>query len=169
MVFDKLIFEVDNQEEFDRDILALARALERAQVAFPAIEKMFREKMRAHFDSRGGKAGGWLPLSLAYSRRKAVTHPGQPIMHRDDVLYKSLTEQGAPFGIRDIGASHMTLGTFRPGAKAHHVGVPRIGLPERRVIALETADYLEMTLEIVRTLTRLAREIGFDTEVGLAV
>ena len=60
------------------------------------------------FDT-GGR-GLWADLDPLYAARKAVTHPSQGILRRDDTYMEAATSLNHPGNIAEFGATEMVLG-----------------------------------------------------------
>ena len=60
------------------------------------------------FDSEG--RGQWADLDPLYAARKAITHPGQGILRRDDTYFKAATRPNHPGSIAEFGPTEMVLG-----------------------------------------------------------
>lgn len=111
-----------------------------------------------NFDTRGGLAGGWPQRKRS---AEPVTHP---IMQQTGGLRRSLTRRGAPGAVFSVSRDVVTYGSDLPHALAHQRGVPRRGLPARRVVPSP-----EQFAEAVRSaergdLVRFARGLGFGVE-----
>lgn len=60
------------------------------------------------FDT-GGR-GLWADLDPIYAARKAVTHPGQGILRRDDNYYKAVTTPSHPGSVAEVSQTELVLG-----------------------------------------------------------
>ena len=60
------------------------------------------------FDSEGW--GLWPELDPIYAARKAVTHPGQGILRREDAYYTAATGPNRPGSIYDVGPTELIIG-----------------------------------------------------------
>lgn len=81
----------------------------------------------------------WPPLNPFYEQIKSQTHPGQPILRRDDTLYHSYTLENAPYSIQEIQPDSLLYGSAVSYASEHEFGAtpPADGwgdLPARPVI-----------------------------------
>ena len=54
--------------------------------------------------------GRWAGLDPLYATRKAVTHPGQGILRRDDTYMEAATSPNHPGSIAEFGPTEMVLG-----------------------------------------------------------
>ena len=66
------------------------------------------DEVDAIFETEG--YGQWSGLDPLYAARKAVTHPGQPILRRDGNYMEAATSLGHPGNIAEFGATEMVLG-----------------------------------------------------------
>ena len=69
---------------------------------------MFSYEIDDIFDT-GGR-GLWADLDPLYAARKAVTHPSQGILRRDDTYMEAATSLNHPGNIAEFGATEMVLG-----------------------------------------------------------
>jgi len=60
------------------------------------------------FDSEGH--GSWAPLDPIYAARKAVTHPGQGILRREDTYFDAATHPNHPGSIAEYSPTALVLG-----------------------------------------------------------
>lgn len=109
--------------------------------AFQQIAARFALIMKEQFDSEGGRAHKWAPLSPGYAAQKELRYPGKPILQASGALMRSLTHE--PFGVEGATATEMVLGTDIPYAIFHQLGIPLV--PRRPVVDLTVVDRLEMT------------------------
>ena len=54
--------------------------------------------------------GQWSGLDPLYAARKAVTHPSQGILRRDDTYFEAATDPNHPGSIAEFGPTEMVLG-----------------------------------------------------------
>ena len=83
---------------------------------WPDITDAFTEREKIWFDRQGE---GWAPLSPDYAARKALIHPGKPILVASGDLKDSLTGQGADLYHTD---RELLLGTTEKVARFHASG-----------------------------------------------
>lgn len=104
----------------------LVRFTERADDASEALDEMgdiVARLQTREFDTQGGATrSGWAALRPAYAARKAITHPGKPILERDGDLRRSLTVR--PFSIDEVDRHVAVFGTDIPYARYHMDGTP---------------------------------------------
>lgn len=74
----------------------------------------------------------WTPLSESYAEQKAREFGDKPTMRATDVLYKSLTEEGAPGNVNRVDEDSAEFGSSNPLAKIHQAGTDV--LPARPVL-----------------------------------
>jgi phage gpG-like protein len=136
----------------------------------PKAVKLFQNIERQEFASSGGRSGGWTPLSPAYAARKAKTHPGQPILRRDDNLFKALTQQTGET-VKRPEKDHLELGaTGRSGqiGSWHQIGGGR--LPARPLLAMQKEDEDAFGKLILDDAAKFARAEGFTVKnLGFSV
>jgi phage gpG-like protein len=101
--------------------------------------------------------GAWPPLSKKYAAWKAIHYPGKPPMRRTDSLFNSLTSR--PFGIEEIKAQSLRLGTAVTYAAYHQYGgwVPNWP-PQRRIVNISQANLDEMVKILQTYLMKAMRE-----------
>lgn len=105
------------------------------------IEANWYESRSTMFGSQGASTGArWAPLSPAYARRKATTHPGRTILVREGDLRDGLTRRGGAGQIRRVTSTSLTLGTADPKAGYHSSPGGRRKMPLRNVIAMSPGD-----------------------------
>ena len=83
------------------------------------------------FDTQGH--GQWDALNPIYAARKAITHPGQPILRRDDAYYQAATGPGHSDSVANIDPLMLVLGVETEYAAYHEEGR---GVPQRQVYHL---------------------------------
>ena len=108
--------------------------------AMTDVRDLFRNHEKRHLDSGGKSTGAGfaklsdIPEGRGYRSRKAITHPGRPILTRDGVLRLSLTSSG-PGSIAEVGTRTLKFGTSVEYAKAHSEGEGN--LPVRKPIRFD--------------------------------
>jgi phage gpG-like protein len=107
------------------------------------VAPLFFDRAQRNFETQGGFAGGWAPLSPAYAAWKAQHYGSKPILQREGSLVQSLTwnnGQVGPKGIARFEKTRAELGTSVTYALAHQD--PRAGshLPKRQIIVLPGSD-----------------------------
>lgn len=126
----RLRLSVLGEDVLDRTLLSI-EAAEDMRPAFEAIADVFLESERRQFATEGRwGSGGWAPLSPDYARWKARHYPGQPILRRDDDLFRSLTSGPA---VRRIERDRVWLGSDVDHGRYHQLGQ---GVPRRRPVEL---------------------------------
>jgi phage gpG-like protein len=146
---------VDGVQLIDRELLAMTERIENVFPAFEAIATLFAEGEKKQFESEGEWGSGtWSPLSPKYAAWKLRRFPGTKILERTGALKTSLTTR--PFGIEQITARSMRLGSAVPYGRYHQDGGPR--LPKRPPLAMPEVQ----RRAIVKVLQRWVR-------TGLAV
>ena len=104
------------------------------------------------FDTQGH--GQWDDLNPIYAARKAITHPGQPILRRDDTYYKAATTSTHADSVTDIDPLALVLGVSTPHARFHEEGR---GVPQRAVYEL-----IPTLLSFDRDLSELGEDYTQD-------
>jgi len=109
--------------------------------------------------------GQWEELNPIYQARKAITHPNQTILRRDDVYYQAATSGTHADSVANIDPLALTLGVTTPYAQFHERGTSR--LPARPVYELIPTllhfdrDVSELgedyTQDVINNLERLVR------------
>lgn len=108
----------------DRVLSGLVRidnALSSLRPLFELFGKEFYLQETAWFASEP-----WVGLSLAYAARKQREFGGKPILRATDVLFKSLTEQGAAGNIHQVSDLSAEFGTSDFKASLHRTGTSRM-------------------------------------------
>ena len=86
---------VKNLKQIKSDLSRFNGFLTKEQIVLynKAFPKSFYAMEKHLFKTKGasGEHGKWPKLSEKYKLRKQISHPGKPIMRRDDALYNSLT------------------------------------------------------------------------------
>lgn len=128
-------------EGVDRVLVQLNEYKGRLTDLRPAWGKILvymRAAMANQFASEGGRGGSaWQPLSERYAAEKIISHPGMPILRRDDVMFRSLTEETEDSFIENEPLT-FAYGTRDPKANWHQYGKGR--LPVREVLVLTDED-----------------------------
>jgi len=97
-----------------------------------------RQAMVNQFASEGGRGGSpWQRLSPEYELEKTITHPGMPILRRDDVMFLSLTTETEESFIESDPLS-FAFGTRDFKAPIHHYG--KGNMPVREILVLTDED-----------------------------
>lgn len=128
-----IVIRIDTLGEatIQRTMVRRLEVLADMRPAWEAIADDFAAWEHEWFASRGGST--WVPLSPRYAYWKSRKYPGMPIMRREDDLYLSLTQR--PFGIENINADSMEIGTDVHYAQYHQRG--GADLPQRKVIDID--------------------------------
>lgn len=98
--------------------------------------------------------GQWEALNPLYAARKAITHPGQTILRRDDVYYRAATSGTHADSVAEIDPLSLVLGVDTPYAQYHEEGR---GVPERQVYGL-----IPTLLSFDRNLSELGEDYTQD-------
>lgn len=100
--------------------LGADRALNNEEPMWNIVEDLFKVEA-AIFSSQGRRGGGsWKRLSPDYAKRKGNTKILKGTT--DETLFRSLTEQDAPFQILHVDNTGIEFGTDRPFAAVHQEG-----------------------------------------------
>lgn len=156
----RFTFEVDGIKQIDRGFERFTQDIKDLRPAFENMVRDFRQIERMQFESAGGRATGWQPLSPRYAAYKARRYPGQPLMVATGDLRSSLTGHTSDT-IEEIEPLQLTLGTRDPKAIFHHRGTRR-GLPKRPLIELTEPDKRRWTNYIHRHLVDSAKAAGLS-------
>lgn len=119
----------------DRVYAGFTKIEQSIEVLHPLWDKIddeFYAQETQHF-----AAAPWAPLSQAYAKRKAETS-GKPLLRVMDVLFKSLTEPGAPEGVRRPTNLSLEIGSRDFKAMLHQEGTDR--MPARPPLAEPDED-----------------------------
>jgi hypothetical protein len=134
------------------------------------IVDLFIDIMGQEFSTSGSRSGGWQPLSKMYAAEKARTHPGQPILRRDDHLFKALTSKTDETVRRPTKNSLEMGATGKSGEVGywHQLGKGR--LPSRKLMAMTKEDETKFGQLIMQEAATFARAEGFDVNnLGFSV
>jgi len=146
------------------------------QVEFVGLNELFRglsnveegvshlrplwEQFQTEFQSEEKRlfdAAPWEPLSPSYAEQKRRKFGDKPLLRATDVLYKSLTEQGAPEAIRVFDDSSAEFGTSDIVGIFHQLGTGK--MPARPVLA--EPDEEKYTAIAGDYLAQIVRQAGF--------
>lgn len=126
-----------------------------APYTYNVIERIFRTEGYNQWDE----------LNPQYAARKNITHPGQPILRRDDVYYQAATGPDHSDSVTNIEPLSLILGVETAYAGFHEQGTDR--LPQRAVYALIPAlldfdrDVAQLgedyTRDVINNLERVVR------------
>lgn len=125
-------YYVENDAEFKAMLNRAAERVSDLRVAFREIQRDWWKANKAQFSLKG--SGQYPPLSPKYAARKAVTHPGAPILVRSGRLRDSLTNRGTSDTISQIGKLSLVTGTTVPYGIYHQSDEPRDRLPLRKFL-----------------------------------
>lgn len=138
---------------------AVLRPMREMRPLWQAIRPVLEQAAVARFGSQGSSDGApWAPLSPAYARRKAMTHPGRGILQRDGSLRDSLLMMNGPGHVYRETATDMVWGTVDPKAAHHQYGTSR--MPAREVIRVTPADERAIEVAVERVFADAARGAG---------
>ena len=106
---------------------------------WPQFAKKFLGEIQENFRTRGGKVGGWKPLSPRYAELKAARWPGRGILQRTYRLQRSLLPSGSVAsggvgadGVYEPGPTNLRIGTSVQYADKHDRGLD--GMPKRQIL-----------------------------------
>ena len=77
--------------------------------------------------------GQWAELNPIYAARKAITHPNQPILRRDDAYFQAATGPNHSDSVSNITPLSLVLGVDTAYAGFHEQGR---GVPQRALYSL---------------------------------
>tara|TARA_R100001594_G_scaffold25875_3_gene50415 strand:+ start:1419 stop:2141 length:723 start_codon:yes stop_codon:yes gene_type:complete len=98
------------------------------------VARLFRAHERRQFETEGSQTGArWEKLSTkgakgGYDAWKARRFPGQPILQRSGVLYRAMTQKGAPGSIEKVDRKNLFVG-INPRARVTSKGGGPTPLP----------------------------------------
>ena len=102
-----------------------------AMVILGRVKQAFIVKARGGTDEAGDK---WEPLKPATIKRRRGKSQSVEILRDTGLLLNSLSPgMASPNQVLVLGRGDIVLGTNRKGAAAHHHGVPKRNLPQRRL------------------------------------
>lgn len=124
---------IENDQAFKDALNRASEKVSDLRVAFKLIQDDWIKSNKAQFTLQG--SGQYPPLSKKYAARKAVTHPGAPILVRSGRLRDSVARRAATAdSIREIGKLSMVLGTRTPYGIFHQSDAPRRKIPQRKFL-----------------------------------
>lgn len=130
----------------------------------PVIAKMIFDIMRitdTQFISEGRRGGGsWARLKPDTIRKKGTAEilktegarPKYKSLEGENLLYKSVTVEGAPFQILKFTRNSFEFGTNRPYAFVHQYGSPKRHIPARPFLRVLPPDQERWNRWIMRHL-----------------
>lgn len=128
----RITFEFEGELQLDRR-LERFEAVADARPVWDALADRFARANLRQFATEGAASGNpWDPLSPVYAAWKAKHYPGQPILRRDDDLWRGLTQQ--PFGVDVREERFAIFGSATDHGRYHQAGAGN--LPQRRPVDL---------------------------------
>jgi len=137
-------FSFLGEQQVDRTLLGFADRARDMRPAWDELEKRFTEWEEDWFASEGN--GTWAPLSPSYRAWKEKHFPGEPILHREGILERSVTKPA--IAVKE--PTYAIFGTDDPVAGFHQRGGGH--LPVRRVIDLAEDERQEWVRAVQRHL-----------------
>ena len=134
----------------------LAQLSEGVEVLKPLWER-FGKEFYSQEESLFNKAP-WKPLSPAYAERKRQEFGAKPILRATDVLFRSLTRQGAEGNIHRINDLDAEFGSNDFKAVFHQFGTSR--MPARPPLAEPEVDRYESLASVY--LEEIIKKAGFN-------
>ena len=136
-------FEIRPRLEDQKSLRALGmwqKGLRNFTDFWPEFAKTFLGEIQENFRTRGGKVGGWKPLSPRYAAAKSAQYPGRGILQRTFRLQRSLLPTGSrvgggvvgPEGVYEPSKTVLRIGTAVPYADRHDRGLD--GMPKRQIL-----------------------------------
>lgn len=158
----RFTLSIDGVEEFNRGFSRVEHIITDFRSIWPNVATEFYAIEAGQFESEGkkGASGKWAPLSPAYKKWKARTHPDQPILYLESALSESLTDPEAPGAVYRLEQDEMVLGSTVEYAVAHQRGAGF--LPARPPISLTDEDKRRMQKAIQLGLVDVIRRAGFS-------
>lgn len=133
-----LTFELEGVDQVLSQISDYKNRLEDWRPAWEKVLIYMRQVMVNQFASQGGRGGSaWQPLSPVYEAEKIITHPGMPILRREDTMYLSLTSETEDSFIEKEPLT-FAFGTRDFKAPIHHYG--KGNMPAREIMVLTDDD-----------------------------
>lgn len=116
------------------------------RIADDAQNRVFTEQ----FDTEGGRAHGWAPLSPEYAAWKARFFPG-PILQRTGRMRDDFTGRGSDTVRRLEGGDTLHVGASTPYAGAHQKGTDRlVARPPADATDEDRERWAEMVAQAIR-------------------
>jgi phage gpG-like protein len=162
------MFSVAGEEQVLRTFSRWTEAVSDFAPVFSQIADDFLELESRQFESEGkAGSGGWAALSPRYAAWKQKRYPGAKILERTGLMKLSLTTN-INFGIREVSATQLVLGTKVPYAIYHQKGTRK--MPARPPIELSEDDKRRWSKLVHQWLYEMAASVGgtgFSAEAEL--
>lgn len=128
-------FHVDivNLPQVNAGLMNLERELGLLRPLWEDFGREFYRQETTHFANEP-----WAPLSPAYAERKREIFGDKPILRATDVLFKSLTQEGAEGNIHRVNDLNAEFGSNDFKAMLHFTGTSR--MPARDPLAEPDVD-----------------------------
>lgn len=161
----RISFDVEGEQQISRAFEALA--VETSDMSEPLEEMadLILDYIRLQFESEGASGLGekWVPLDPDYEARKAVHYPGRPILVRTGGMKGAMLNKAQAVRVTPSRMVYEPKGEGGVRAarhqRGHNAGEDHPHLPQRKIIALTTA---QKRTAVDRTfsawLTRVRRE-----------
>lgn len=131
----------DGTSAMSKSFADIPRRTGHLEAAFAAFIPIWHQQERAVFRAQG-LPERWPPLSKDYESWKRANYPGQTILRRDDLLYRSLTTR-ARYSVIDVRPRSLRLGTSLWYSEVLTEGTGRVPKPRPHVVILrETFEML---------------------------
>lgn len=132
----RFTFAVEGEVQIDRTLTRFIDDLEDARPVWEVLAGRFAKMEARQFASEGAYGSGrWAALSPDYALWKAANY-GTPILERTGALKASLTAR--PFGVEEIDARAMAVGSGIDYGKYHQAGTAR--MPQRRPVEFPESE-----------------------------
>lgn len=126
------------EKQVSREIMRVGQYAGDATPVMRVLARYWLKELARNFDTAGRHAsGGWAPLKPSTVADKRSKGLDPRILHATLRLRRSLTEVGAPDGIRIIAPHQAAVGTTVPYARYHQTGTRK--MPRRRPLELNEA------------------------------
>ena len=154
----RFTIDVDGETQLDQALSRFGNHLSDMTRFFELAADMLSGFVQQQFDTEGGRAGAWAPLSPFYAAYKLARVGSAPILVYSGRLRMSLIERTGD-SIREITPDAMKWGTSVPYATFHQRG-GRF-LPQRRMIDLTEDDRRALMKALQRFLVGDPEEFGW--------
>lgn len=157
--FINITFSVVGGPEINRSLATWGAHIADMSEAWQQVGQDLLDSFRDNFTSEGGGFGGWsswAPLAdSTVAERARLGYGGEhPILQRTGQLMESLTTEGAPGNVFEVGPNSLTVGTEVYYAPFHQFGTRK--MPSRPVVGLSW----DMQSQIVDRLNTYVQSVA---------
>jgi phage gpG-like protein len=135
-----------------RELLRFSDNLADPTNALSMVADLIRKDVEHNFETEGGNAGGWPPLSERRVEEKARLGLDPRILRATGALMESLVNKFDPRHIEHLSPTSLTFGSTVFYGIFHQSSEPRTVIPFRPPIAFTEGDKREMVKVLQRAM-----------------